>query len=336
MIGGMTNAPFSRYNKVARKPKPTLGGNRFQNPELDGMKHAGNPTVRGTATRQQYDEALASGEGARVSIGQPGGLRQISGGGIPRGQDPFNMQPPPNRFPGQSGGTAADRQVGMRTGKFGEPIMTGQDPNATTDPARKADAIQRGNEIASTLAPPGGNMPVGSGSGYRAMQPGEDPEAYQKEMAGVGQLGGDDQALPQGGEPQEQLDATIGGGYSNETAPEWGTEDYQQGMYNLAREQISGQTAADTEYARTQLGGKGLRAGESGIANKALMNIRREGSERLGTESRKMAMQGMGAKYGQQQDLMNMIMQKYGMDIGAQQRRFDPYYQTEQQYAGIA
>ena len=107
-------------------------------------------------------------------------------------------------------------------------------------------------------------------------------------------------------------------------------------MYNLAREQISGQTAADQEYARTQLGGRGFRAGESGIANRALMDIRRGGAERLGTESRKMAMQGMGARYGQQQDLMNMIMQKYGMDIGAQQRRFDPYYNVEQQYAGTA
>ena len=121
-----------------------------------------------------------------------------------------------------------------------------------------------------------------------------------------------------------------------ENQPETGTEEYQQGMYNLAREQQSGQTAADVEYARTQLGSAGLRAGESGIATRALMNIRRGGSEALGQRSKELAMQGMGARYGQQQDLMNMIMQKYGIDTAAQQRRFDPYYSSEQQYAGRA
>lgn len=169
---------------------------------------------------------------------------------------------------------------------------------------------------------------------------GEDPQARllnNEPISPEGTGGGGRWRNPEYmGDRRTGLEKTIGGGYGEDTAPEWGTEEYQQGMYNLAREQVSGQTAADVEYARTELGGRGFKAGESGIANRALMNIRRGGAERLGTESRKMAMQGMGARYGQQQDLMQMMMQKYGIDVGAQQRRFDPYYNVEQQYQGQA
>lgn len=126
-------------------------------------------------------------------------------------------------------------------------------------------------------------------------------------------------------------ETTIGGGFSEDTAPEWGTTEYQQAMYNQAREQMSGQSKADIDYARTQLGGRGFRAGESGIANKAIMNLRRMGSERLGAASRDIALQGMGARHGQQMDMMNMLMRMYGMQEGAQQNAFAPYWENELQ-----
>ena len=127
------------------------------------------------------------------------------------------------------------------------------------------------------------------------------------------------------------LEDTVGGGFTEETAPEWGTEGYQQAMYNRAREQISGQTAADVEYGRTLLGDQGLRGGESGIATRALLNIRRKGAKELGGASRDIAINQMGARYGQEQDQMEMLMRLYGMQTGEQRDRFQPYWAEELQ-----
>lgn len=111
-------------------------------------------------------------------------------------------------------------------------------------------------------------------------------------------------------------------------APEPGTPEYQQAMYNLAREQIQGQTGIQSEQMRETMGGQGFRAGESGIANRAIQNIQRRGSETLSGMSRGMGLAGMQQKYGQEQDAMNLMMRLYGQQQGAQGDQWNQYRQA--------
>lgn len=52
--------------------------------------------------------------------------------------------------------------------------------------------------------------------------------------------------------------------------------------YGLARRQIQGGTKAAMEQAKSQMGGAGFRAGESGIADAVMASIASSGAERLG------------------------------------------------------
>jgi len=56
----------------------------------------------------------------------------------------------------------------------------------------------------------------------------------------------------------------------------------RENVYGLARRQIQGGTKTAMEQMRTSMGGRGFRAGESGIADTAMGTIASEGAERLG------------------------------------------------------
>lgn len=60
------------------------------------------------------------------------------------------------------------------------------------------------------------------------------------------------------------------------------SEPERQGIYNLARRQIQSGTNASAAELEGKMGGKGFRAGESGIADTAIGNIYSQGAERLG------------------------------------------------------
>ena len=59
-------------------------------------------------------------------------------------------------------------------------------------------------------------------------------------------------------------------------------QDRSQQRYNIARGQIQSGTRTAMEQAKTYMGGRGFRGGESGIADTALGQIATGGAERLG------------------------------------------------------
>ena len=126
--------------------------------------------------------------------------------------------------------------------------------------------------------------------------------------------------------PAVQPTPAFGGETFTGGAPQPGTTDYQQAMYNLARGQIQGQTRTEAEQMKGLMGGRGFRAGESGIADTAIGNILRGGSERLGAQSRGMGLAGMQMKYGQEQDQMNMMMRLLSGQQASQQGQWQPYW----------
>ena len=75
---------------------------------------------------------------------------------------------------------------------------------------------------------------------------------------------------------EEQLKTPIRGGAVGMTGAE------SAAKYGLARRQIQGATKTAMEQTKSAMGGKGFRAGESGIADTAMASIASQGAERLG------------------------------------------------------
>ena len=121
-----------------------------------------------------------------------------------------------------------------------------------------------------------------------------------------------------------------------------------QALYSQMRGQIQGGTATEMEQARTYMGGRGFRTGESGIADRPMAQIARGGQERLAgaaqgvyldeanrrfAEQSQLAglnlqRQGMGGQLGLQseQGAANLLAQIYGIQTQAQQARWQPYW----------
>jgi len=60
-------------------------------------------------------------------------------------------------------------------------------------------------------------------------------------------------------------------------------------IYNLARRQQAGQSRASTDNMISAMGGRGFKAGESGIADTAIGKIQGEANERMGALSSELA-----------------------------------------------
>jgi len=82
----------------------------------------------------------------------------------------------------------------------------------------------------------------------------------------------------------EQLKSPIRGGAVGMTGAE------SAAKYGLARRQIQGGTKAAMEQAKAAMGGRGFRAGESGIADTAMASIASQGAERLGAAATEQAL----------------------------------------------
>lgn len=130
----------------------------------------------------------------------------------------------------------------------------------------------------------------------------------------------------------------------------------QQQRYDLAREQIQRGTKLEAEQMRRYMGGRGFRAGESGLADTALGGVFRGGAERLSQASRAISQDeaarkaqydqmnlqrmlgagqlGLGGEELQlagQEGALNRMMQMWQSMIQSQQGRFQPYWQTAAQ-----
>jgi len=82
----------------------------------------------------------------------------------------------------------------------------------------------------------------------------------------------------------KQLEQPIRGGAVGMTGAE------SAAKYGLARRQIQGGTKAAMEQAKSAMGGRGFRAGESGIADSAMASIASQGAERLGASATEQAL----------------------------------------------
>jgi len=83
-------------------------------------------------------------------------------------------------------------------------------------------------------------------------------------------------------------------------APQIGTtEGERQNIYNLARRQTQGATKTAGEQLQGAMGGKGFRAGESGIADTALANIYNQGAERLGQQATQQSIAEVNNRFNQ-------------------------------------
>jgi hypothetical protein len=67
------------------------------------------------------------------------------------------------------------------------------------------------------------------------------------------------------------------------------TDAERQNIYNLARRQQAGETRGALQDTMAVMGGRGFHAGESGIADTVLGQIRGEGAERMGRLSSELA-----------------------------------------------
>ena len=67
------------------------------------------------------------------------------------------------------------------------------------------------------------------------------------------------------------------------------SEGERQNIYNLSKRHQAGETRAATDQMVSAMGGRGFKAGESGIADTAIGKIQSEGAERLGRLSSELA-----------------------------------------------
>ena len=111
---------------------------------------------------------------------------------------------------------------------------------------------------------------------------------------------------------EEQLKTPIRGGAIGMTGAE------SAAKYGLARRQIQGGTKAAMEQAKSAMGGRGFRAGESGIADTAMASIASQGAERLGASATEMALAETQRvdQMRQQQAALNLQRQTGAGQIG--------------------
>lgn len=92
----------------------------------------------------------------------------------------------------------------------------------------------------------------------------------------------------------------------------------RRGIYNLGRRQIQGATKTAMEQMRTQLGGRGFRAGESGIADTALGQIASQGAERLGAFATQTALEERKRRFEEAAQLGGLNVQRMAAGAGLQ------------------
>lgn len=125
-------------------------------------------------------------------------------------------------------------------------------------------------------------------------------------------------------------------------------QDRSQQRYNIARGQIQSGTRTALEQAKTYMGGKGFRGGESGIADTALGRIATGGAERLSrasleiseSEAAKRAeydrlelqrkLGGGGLALRGEEGALDRMMRYYEARLGAETAEYQPWW------AGIA
>ena len=122
-------------------------------------------------------------------------------------------------------------------------------------------------------------------------------------------------------------------------------ESRYQPRYNIARGQIQSGTRTALEQAKTYMGGRGFRGGESGIADTALGKIATGGAERLSrasleigeseaarrAEYERMNLQrktsGAGIALTGEEGALDRMMRYYEAKLGAETREWTPWWQ---------
>lgn len=121
-------------------------------------------------------------------------------------------------------------------------------------------------------------------------------------------------------------------------------EDRSQQRYNIARGQIQSGTRTALEQARTYMGGRGFRGGESGIADTALGRIATGGAERLGRASLEISeseaarraeydrlelqrkLGGGGLALRGEEGALDRMMRYYEARLGAETQEWQPWW----------
>jgi len=88
-------------------------------------------------------------------------------------------------------------------------------------------------------------------------------------------------ATPTGSGIESEMGQSPYAGFLQSLTRPIGYEDRSQQRYNIARGQIQSGTRTAMEQAKTYMGGRGFRGGESGIADTALGQIATGGAQRL-------------------------------------------------------
>jgi len=88
------------------------------------------------------------------------------------------------------------------------------------------------------------------------------------------------------------------------------SEQERQSIYNLARRQNQSATNAAAEEMLGAMGGRGFRAGDSGIADTAIGKIYGEGAERLGQVGTQTAIEEAKDRFAQNAQLANLNLQR--------------------------
>ena len=122
-------------------------------------------------------------------------------------------------------------------------------------------------------------------------------------------------------------------------------QDRSQQRYNIARGYIQSGTRTAMEQAKTYMGGRGFRGGESGIADTALGRIATGGAERLGRAQAEIgeseaARRGEYERMNLQRQLgggqlaltgeegaLNRMMEYYRARLGAETAEYQPWWQ---------
>lgn len=88
------------------------------------------------------------------------------------------------------------------------------------------------------------------------------------------------------------------------------SEQERSSIYGLGRTQIQGATRASAEAMKEFMGGKGFRAGESGIADTPIAGIMRGGQQQLGDFATSMAAQEAKDRFAQRFQLSQLDQQR--------------------------
>ncbi len=88
------------------------------------------------------------------------------------------------------------------------------------------------------------------------------------------------------------------------------TEDERQGIYNLGRRQMQGAYNTAAETMREKMGGRGFRAGDSGVADTAVGQIISQGAERLGAYGQEIAVGEAKNRFQQKATIAQLNQQR--------------------------